>query len=422
MTSPRSTSTRPRTDDAEAPPTPSTAGEGVGRLAAFGIHVAIFTYVAWRGTYRPSDFVGPDLFHRHGRLVSYAFTEWWRPLTPGYLYRFVAQTFNVLLGQSDELVGAVITCAIAYGVFGVALYETYRRTVAGTPLLSRRAAVGASVLVALLESPAALWGWTRFMSDGLFLPMYLPFVPTTLVSLGLNLFLLLAVSDLVTGRTRRDRRWVVPALVVAAALAKPTLIPVLAVAAVVVVWWDDRERRRAGEASRLRDVIVLVVIPSVVIMALQLLVTIYKLEYPAEGWDDRGGWTILPFEELRALQALNVKFFLFLLFPIVALAVAGRRLLADRSVRLSVVATLVGLAMALLLSRTGSDYRGDMLQPLEAAMSIAIIVMIRRLIELRRAGELTVAGAVWCGLALAPYVAAGLTSYSCHVGLGCPAL
>ena len=55
------------------------------------------------GTYRPSDFVGPDLFHRHGRLVSYAFTEWWRPLTPGYLYRFVAQTFNVLLGQSDEL-------------------------------------------------------------------------------------------------------------------------------------------------------------------------------------------------------------------------------------------------------------------------------------------------------------------------------
>lgn len=409
-----------------APSLPATSprrSEWTWRAAAALLHVALFTVVAYRGIFRFDEWVGPNLLHKHTALVHYAFEDVWRPFTPGYLFRFASQSLNNVLRLPDPRIGALVTCALAYGVFGAALYETFRRTNLGTRLLSRRAALAASVVLALLESPSALWGWTDFDGDRFFLPMYLPFVPTTLAALGLNLFLMLAVAALVSGRLPEHRsRWL-PLLVLAAGVAKPTLLPVLAFSAFVVTAWDDRARRRAlpDEPGRLGQVVRHFVLPAGALLSIQLYTTIYKLKYEEAGYDDTGGWAILPFEELRAMNALTPLFFGLVLFPLVTLVIFRRRLLSDRSVLLVVVAIVPALAMALLLYRTG-QYQGDMLHPLEASVSTAVILIARRLLELRRDGQMSRFEGLASLAALAPYVLAGLTSYACHIGAGCPAL
>jgi hypothetical protein len=386
-------------------------------------HLAVFAVVAYRGIFRPAEWVGPNLFPQHSALVRYAFADYWRPATPGYLFRFASQTINDLLGFSDVRVGALVTCAVAYAVFGVALYETFRRTNVGSSLLTPRWSLLASVAVALLESPAAFWGWTRFSGDRLFVPMYLPFVPTTLTALGINMFLMLAVASVVSGRMPPRRARFVPVLVVVAAVAKPTLLPVLMFAAVVVAAVDDRRTRRLDHhaSRRLREVLRLVVLPGAIVLAIQLYTTIYKLQYAGEGYDDRGGWSIVPLKELRQLHALTPLFFAVFLWPVVALLIFRRRLLSDRSVLLVYVAMVPAVAMALLLARDGY-WKGDMLQPLEAAVATALILGLRRVLELRRRGDLARWEALVSMLLLAPYVLAGLTSYGCHIGVGCPSL
>jgi hypothetical protein len=393
------------------------------RFTVGAVHAALFSFVAYRGIFRPGEWVGPNLLDKHTALVPYAFESIWRPATPGYLFRFSSQAINELFGFSDIRIGALITCAIAYAVFGIALYETFRRTNPGRSLLTPSRAMVVSVAVALLESPAALWGWTRFSGDRFFLPLYLPFVPTTLVSLGINLFLMLAIASLVDGRLPAHRAKYLPVLVVVAAVAKPTLLPVLTFAALVVTAFDDRSSRRLDPHAprRLFDVIRFVAVPGAVVMGIQLYATVYKLDYAEAGYDDRGGWVLAPFRELRQLHALTPLFFAVFLLPVVALLLFRTRLLRDRSVLLVSVSMVPALAMALLLSRNGT-YKGDMLQPLEAAVSTALILVVRRLIELRRRGDLPWREVVASLLLLAPYVAAGVTSYGCHMGVGCPSL
>lgn len=404
---------------------PGAAGRSEWRWrGVVGItHLALFSFIAYRGIFRPGAWVGPNLMHKHTALVPYAFEHYWSAATPGFLFRATSQTANILLGVSDHRVGALVTCAISYAVFGIALYETFRRTNLGAWLLAPPWALLASVVVALLESPAALWGWTRFSDDRLFLPLYLPFVPTTLVSLGLNMFLMLAVASVVGGRMPPRRARFVPLLVVTAAMAKPTLLPVLVFAAVVVAVFEDRSRRRLDPHAtrRLGAVMRLVALPAAVVLAIQLYTTVYLLEYDIYPYDDRGGWSVVPFEELRRLRALTPLFFAALLLPVVALVIFRRRLLRDQSVLLVLVAMIPALAMALLLARNGT-YEGDMLQPLMATVATAVILILRRLIELRRDGDLAGWEVTVSALLLAPYVLAGATSYGCHIGVGCPSL
>jgi len=386
-------------------------------------HLAVFSFIAYRGIFRPGAWVGPNLMHKHTALVPYAFEHYWSAATPGFLFRAASEAVNILLGASDHRIGALVTCAISYAAFGIALYETFRRTNLGAWLLTPPWAMLASVVVALLESPAALWGWTRFSDDRLFLPLYLPFVPTTLVSLGLNLFLMLAVASVLGGRMSPRRARLVPLLVVAAAVAKPTLLPVLVFAAVAVASFEDRSRRRLDPHAppRLGTVMRLVALPAAVVLAVQLYTTIYLLEYDIYPYDDRGGWSLIPFEELRQLRALTPLFFAAFLLPVGALLIFRRRLLRDKSVLLVFVAMIPALAMALLLARNGT-FKGDMLQPLMTTVSTALILILRRLLELRRDGELAGWEVVVSGLLLAPYVLAGATSYGCHIGAGCPSL
>jgi hypothetical protein len=415
-------------------------------LVVGGIHALMFGPIAWRALYTNGpEFVGPNLFRAHTKFSTFVFDDWWRPATPGYLWQVSARTATEALRSTDPRVGAVIATTCFYALFGVAIFEVYRRVVdRRVTALAPWIAAAASVGIALLESPAALVGWTEFEHGRLFLPLYLPYAPTTIGSLGLNVLLLLYVGELIDGRLAGRRRWIVPVLAVLTTVAKPTLSPLL-VAVIVGGWALASLRRRpddgatptvtaevddgvdgAGTTTRRapRDwasAMWLVVLPTVLVLIPQYYVTATKVQYPGTAYDDRGGWAIHPFQELRDLGALTVYFWIALLFPIVAFVLVRRGLWRDTAVRLAAVGTVIGIVAAILLARTGSVWKGDMLQLPEAAIAAMIVFMPRRLVELRRLGEVSVATFVVLAVVLSPYLVAGTMSWSCHVGLGCPA-
>lgn len=409
-----------------APSAPGPAGRSWWWLGAVAtIHVVVFGPVAYRGLYQTDDWVGSNLFPTHAAFAPHAFDAIWRPATPGYLWQATARLFGLPFGE-DLRPGALLATLVFYALFGVAIFELYQRAPSGGPLLGPGAALGASVGLALLEVPAALSGWAN-TDERLFLPLYLPYSATTIGSLGLNVLVLWFVGDLVGGRLPDRRRKVLVALVVLAIVAKPTLMPLLVVAALVVSVIDDRRRRQgrsvagSGRGPVLSDVVRLVVLPAAAITVLQFVTTVYKVQY--EGvFDGRGGWRWDPLVELRALDGLTPYFWLGLLFPLVAVLVVRGPLWEDQSVRLATIGIIVGIIASLLLTRSGTVYKGDVVQLPEAAMAMLVVFIPRRLLELRRINRLPVWAAAACLLALLPYVIAGAMSWSCHVGLGCHAI
>ncbi len=392
------------------------------------VHVAVFGPLAFRAEYRRDEFVGPNLFRAHTIFTGFVFDDWWRPATPGYLWQVTARSFTELLRSTDLRLGGVIATCCFYALFGIAIFEVFRRvTLPIRPLAPAWAAV-ASVVIALLESPAAIGGWSAFQEGRIFLPLYLPYAPTTIGSLGLNVLLLLLVSELIEGRLPRRRWWSVALIVVLATIAKPTMAPllvavVLGYAAIAGVSHRPRlglEDDGGGDRASWADLLRLVVLPAIIILIPQYLVTASKVQYPGTAYDDRGGWTIHPFAELRDLNGLTVLFWLALLFPIVAMVVARREMWRDAAIRVALLAAGIGLVGTVLLERTGSVWKGDMLQLPEAAIGLLLVFMPRRALDLRRAGLLGAAATVALLVALAPYVVAGTMSWSCHVGLGCP--
>lgn len=391
------------------------------------VHVVLFAPVAYRAEFDRSTFIGPNLFRAHTIFSGFVFADWWRPATPGYLWQVTARTFTELSRTGDLRVGAMIATWFFYGLFGVAIFEVYRRSDDEQKSVSWAVALVASVIIAMLESPAAFIGWKAFADGRLFMPLYLPFAPTTIGVLGINVFLLLTVAALLDGRLGREQRRWVPALVVISVVAKPTMVPLLVVVVLgysVVAAGCRRPSLglSAGPAGRpgWRSVVWLVAVPAVVVLLLQYLVTATKVQYPGTGYDDRGGWVFHPLSELRQLDGLTPLFWSVLVFPLVALVVARRAMWADTAVRLALLATAIGIAAAGLLERTGSTWKGDMLQLPEAAIALLMVFMPKRAWEMRRSGQL---GAVaWSALVVCfvPYVVTGVASWGCRVGIGCP--
>lgn len=397
---------------------------GVGLL-----HALLFGPIAYRALYRGDDFVGPNLFPHHTWFSTFAFEDVWRPATPGYLFLFAARSVNEVLRSSDPRLGAVIATSFFYALFGVAIFEALRRTTSGEELMPRAGAAVGSVLIALLESPAALLGWTRYVAGDLFLPLYLPFAPTTIGSLGLNVLLMLEVGRLVDGTLPARSRWRVPVLVVLATIAKPTLSPLLMLVVVIVVVaerWTGASTvpfDRGRWMTKVRSVGLLVLLPGLAVLIPQYLATAYLVQYPRPGFDDRGSWTFAPLAELRDLNALTVTFWLALVFPLVAVVLLRSRLWSDAPVRLALIAAAIGIGLALALERTGSsDWKGDMLQLPAAAVAVLMVFIPRRVYELFQRQQIARVPLIVLSLVLLPYLLAGMTSWSCHVGLGCPAL
>ncbi len=395
--------------------------------AVAATHVVLFGPIAFRAEFDRSRFVGPNLFRAHTIFTGFVFDDWWRPATPGYLWQVTARVLTEVSRTDDLRVGGMVATWAFYAVFGIAIFEVYRRCDEATPLITRSEAFVASIVVAMLESPAAFIGWTAFESGRIFFPLYLPYAPTTIGSLGVNVFLLLCVAALLDGRlTSRQRRWL-PAMVVLAAVAKPTMIPLtvavlLGYAVIAMLRRNPSMGLEDGPAGRTswKSVMMLVVLPAVVVLIPQFLVTATKVQYPGTGYDDRGGWVIHPLSELRSLNGLTFLFWLVVAFPVAALIITRRGMWADTAVRIAVLAASVGVAASLLFERTGSTWKGDMLQLPEAAIALLMVFMPKRALELRRSGQMGSLGAVVLLLVFVPYAVAGVLSWGCHVGIGCP--
>lgn len=395
-------------------------------LLVAGAHAALFFPWLFRAHYRPDGFDGPNLYLEHAQGYYYPLRDWWRPGTPGWLYHFSNKVWNDLLPGSDIRLGALLACLMFQGIFGVALFEVFRRPLRRTPGLALPAAAVTSLLVALLESPAGLVGWARFITTDMWLPLYLPFVPTTLASLGLNVLAMLTISDLLKGDLPRSKRWQVPTLTVLASMAKPTLIPLLIPAVPVVAWHIDRKRRLPdGTASHepvLGRATALFLLPAITVVGLQFLTTVYKVQYKELGYDDRGGWVFRPLEELRYYDALTPLFFLLLLLPLAILVVLGKDRFRDTSVLLSAIATAIGFVIIMTLARDRSTFRGDTYQLLQAPVATLLIFQLRDVLALWRERRLTRIAAVAIGIGLALYALGGGFSWMCRSGIGCPAI
>ena len=411
-------------DGPRSAPTRATASresaEGWRWPVAVGLlHAVVFAPLVLGALFRPGVLF-PNLWLWHAARIPETFRTPTEPIQPHFGWPGLSRLVDLLLPGSDPRVAGAAVSLFAAAAFGVVLYLLFRRCDDGQLLMPRVAAAGASVVVALIESPAALQGWKAVADpDRSFVPMYYPFVPTTFASMALNVAAVWMTAQLVLQRsTPRQRTWL-PWVVVAACIAKPNLMPSLAVVAFGVAL-VMAQRRTADRPDRLRvvpEVAWRVVLPALVVTGLQFTV-LAELSPP----ELSGGLAIRPFYELEALGGFGWQFWLILLFPLGALLVAPRRMLGDMSVLLCGGCFLVGLAATVVFARTGeTPYQGgvggDVLQMASVAATTMVVFLARRAVELRRNGSLGTAAAVTLVVLLVPYVAAGAATYRCHSGL-----
>lgn len=376
-------------------------------------HALILGPVVLNALFRPKLF--PSLYLWHAARIETAFSS---PLEPGeahFLWAGTGKLVNAVIGASDVRIGAAIVTIAAYMFFGVCVFEVVRRLDDG-PLRPALAAV-ASVVIALLETPAALAGWERIADPSTsFLALYMAFLPTSVASLGFNVLLVWFGSRLLVGELpRRARPWL-PVLVVAAALAKPNLVaPLTAVVLGTALWARYAERPLFGtvlDRTSVGPVARLIVVPAVAVTIFQDYLLRFRNHEAI-----RGSWVVSPFTEMSDLGAFRVGFWLVLLLPLAALLVLRGRLLGDPAVWLPFGALALGIAASLLLARSNPNYQGDVLQLCQAATAMLIVFVPRRIITLFRTGQLRAVAAGVLLLALAPYVLAGAATWRCHSGL-----
>lgn len=386
-------------------------------------HAVLFAPIVVAALFRPW-LLFPNLWLWHAARISETFRTPSEPIQPHVGWPGLSRLLDLVLPTSDPRVAGAIVSILGCAFFGVVLYLLLRQDDDGGPLLSRPVAAVGSVLIAMLENPAALQGWQAVADpDRSFLPLYYSFVPTTLAGMGFNVLLVWMTAQLVTGRLGETaRRWL-PAVVVAAAVFKPNLVPTLAAVAMVAAVVVPRLRDR-GDAGPLRpwnvlvrDVLLLVVAPAALTTTIQFAVLAWFSPPPL-----RGGVAIEPFYEMRQLGGFGWQFWLVLVVPLVALALVRRRLLADVAVSLCFGCVALGIFASLLVARTGEtvyqgEVGGDILQLASAATVVLIVFLLRRLAVLRLRGHLSTAVGVACLALLVPYLFAGLSTYRCHSGL-----
>lgn len=383
------------------------------RAAVALAHGLIFGPYVVNALFRPAFF--PSIYLGIAARIETTFTS---PLDPGsahFLWPGTAKLVNAVIGASDVRVGAAVVSIAAYMFFGVCLFEVFRQLDDG-PLLPSLAAA-ASIGIALLETPTSLLGWERITDPAtVFLALYMPFIPTSIASLGFNVLLVWFGSRLLLGQLpRRTRPWL-PVLVVAAALAKPNLVAPLTGVLVVMSLWARYAARPVFGTLLDRDsfsaVGRLIVLPAVAVTIFQDYLLRYRIA------DDIGGsWVINPLSEMRDLGAFSWQFWLVMLLPVVALLALRGRLLGDIAVVLSFGAFTVGLVASLLLARDNPYYQGDVLQLCQAATAMLVVFISRRVLTLFRRGQIRPVVVCVLTLALIPYVLAGAATWRCHSGL-----
>jgi hypothetical protein len=403
--------------------TPAPTREWKWPLAVAILHALLFAPIAIAALFRPAALF-PNLWLWHAARVPETFRTPLEPIQPHFGWPGVARLIDLVLPTSDPRIAGAIVSILASSFFGVVLYLLFRRTDDGVALLAPLPAAAMSVLIALLENPAAIQGWEAVAdADRAFLPLYYSFVPTTLASMGFNVLVTWMTAQLVTGRLgRTGRRWL-PVLVVATAIAKPNLVPMLAgvalIAAVVAPRLTDARDRGPERTPRgvLIDVLRLVTLPAAAVTVLQFAILAW-FSPPVL----LGGVTLRPFYEMRLIGGFGWQFWLLLVLPLVALVLLRGRLVADVSVSMCLGSLAIGIAASLLFARAGDtvyqgEVGGDILQLASASAAVLIVFLVRRLFVLRARGELSTTVAVVCVVLLVPYLVAGLDTYRCHSGL-----
>jgi hypothetical protein len=401
----------------------TSADRGAPRLRPWGyvaaaVHAVVFAPVILSALFRPTT-MHPSLWVWHAARIPETFHVPWRPVQAHFGWAAVSRLVDAVLPTSDPRIAGAIVSLAAAGGFGAALWFVFTRTDQGRPLLSPRLAVVASVVVALLEAPPAIQGWQALVNpDTSFVPLYFPFVPTTLAAMGLNVMAVWGAARVLDGSASRQlRRWL-PLVVVAAAVAKPNVVPMLGVMAPVVALAVARGRvSEPGARRSLVDILALVSAPAMAVTALQFVIITWFSPAELQGTMD---WR--PFWEVRELGGFGWQFWLVGLLPVVAVVLLGRRLLVDKAVLLSVASFALALWIALMFARGGDTpwkgaVGGDIIQLAATTLAMVVIFTIRRLVVLRAAGQLRTVVAAIMVVVLLPYLAAGLSTWRCHSGL-----
>jgi hypothetical protein len=397
---------------APEPSQPEQQGAGSGRpgyvawlLLAGALHAVLFAPVGYRFIFDPVG-QGPNLFPAHIEFARDMFSAPWNVFAPDALWLAVVKGIDLVLPGS--ILRAAFVAAVGfYALFGMALFVVFADALSKTAR-SRTIALGLSVAFALMESPAVYVGWDAFSAGQIFIPLYIPYSATTLASLGINVLLIWQVARLLDGLVPRNRWWTVSALTVAAALAKPNLVPlVLVVAPLMGLWRHARREPRDLRAALLPAW--LVTVPGALITAGQLLATIRYVP-------NRGGWRVAFLAELRLLNGLTPLFWTILVVPVV-LAVVYRRSLFDTAVRAAVMCSGIAIVLGLLLERVGTPYKGDALQLTQTSLAMVYIFMGRRILVLQREEQSRVVQTVCAVAAFGACLVAGLASWAHHVNL-----
>ncbi len=377
-----------------------------------GLHALVFGPVAYHALFRPA-LVFPNLWVWHAARIPDTFSDPLSPVQPHFGWHLFSRAIDVVVPGADPRIAGTITSILASAGFGAALYFVFRRTDEGRPLLAPVAAVIASLALAMMESPAALQGFDALASPATrFVPLYYSFVPTTLASMGLNVAMVWLTGLLVEDRLGPTMRRVLPPLVVVTAIAKPNLVPAIAIVAPALAWLTARGAPR-GQRRGVSDALRLVTLPAAAVTVFQFsILRWFSPSYLT------GGIAIRPMWELREFGGLGWQFWLICLFPVVALLLVRTPLL-DASVQVALGLFVVGLAASVVFARSGDTiYKGslggDIIQLAGAGAAVLLIFGCRRVLVLRQEGRVSAPVLAILALVLVPYLAAGVATWRCQ--------
>lgn len=405
----------------EEPATARTTPPGLERgwlVTVAGLFVVVFGPVAYHALFRPAS-VFPNLWLWHAARIPETFREPLYPVQPHFGWHLFSKVIDPLLPGTDPRLAGTVTSMLASAGFGVALYVVFRRTDRGLPLLAPIGAIGASLAIAMMESPGALQGFEALTDPATrFVPLYYSFVPTTLAGMGLNVVLVWSTALLVDGRLALRWKRFLPLVVVVTAIAKPNLVPAIAIVAPVLARFPARCGLLADD-GRVRDAVRLVTLPALAVTAFQFAILRW-FSPPVL----TGGLSIRPMWELRQFGGLEWQFWAICLFPVVAIVLV-RSPLFDSSVRVSLGLFAVGMVASIIFARSGETvYKGsvggDIIQMAGAGATVLLIFAVRRVLILRKEHRVSPVVVAVLALVLVPYLAAGVMTWRCQgAGAAC---
>jgi hypothetical protein len=250
---------------------------------------------------------------------------------------------------------AILVAVVVYTITALILYRMIRAALAGTGWLPSLVSAGVA-LALLLVTPVTLLTLPEHNLYFGYVGINVLHNPTMVMLKPFALLLFAVTIHLLSHRLRVTARTValVVLLILLSVIAKPNFVLVLLPTLLVVVAYRFYRRERAD----LKTVILLLIVPMIVVLALEYVFMYIFIDSQNGGG---GGILFAPLLTIyvydRQVALLPIKFLLSILFPLTVTLLYRQQAFKDLSLRLAWLIFVIGAAQMYLFAEGGDRLR-----------------------------------------------------------------